>query len=149
MKKMFCQNNFLNGYVPHGFKKAVLTTIPKMIQQKTKKCSPDVRKKLEKTIFLSKLFFQLPISRQRMQILQQCCKSSAANRTFCRPKSRIVSQSQHNVFVKVILWTRKLHFWQFCWKKLPNFQSFCLKIQIKMKNKHFLDKTSSKSSRDA
>ena len=132
-----------------ALKKQFLRPFLKWFNKKRKIVRRTSEKKLEKTKFLSKLFFELPIWRQRVQILQQCCKSSAANWTFCRPKSRIVSQSQHNVFVKVILWTRKLHFWQFCWKKLPNFQSFCLKIQIKMKNKHFLDKNSSKSSRDA
>ena len=127
MEKMFCQIFFLNGYVLLGLKKGVLTTIPKMIQQKKPKNSPwTSEKKTEKVKFLSKLFFQLPIWRQIVQILVQCCKSSAANRTFSRPKSEIVSQSQHNVFVKKYLWTRKMHFWGFCWKistKLANFRS--------------------------
>ena len=149
MKKMFCQNIFLIGYVPLGLKKAVLTTTPKMIQRKNQKMFPGRPKKIksEKVKFLSKLFFQLPIWRQIVKILQQCCKSSAANRTFCRPKSQIVSQSQHNVFFKVFLWTRKKLFWRFRWKISTKTRKIFAQIPNYIAKKGFWKNKSSKLSR--
>ena len=144
---MFYQNIFPNGYVLLGMKNAVLTIIPKVIQRKNQKKLPGRPKKREKVKFLSKIIFQLPTWRQIVQILVQCCKSSAANRTISRPKSVIVSQSQHNVFVNVFLWTRKMHFWQICCKISTKVEKFLLKFHTKLKKKGFWKKNSSKSSR--
>ena len=131
-----------------AWKKQFWRAFLKWFNDKTKKCSLDVRKKSENwNFFQNYLFFQLPIWRQIVQILQQCCKSSAANRTFCRPKSENVSQSQHNVFVKVFLWTGKLHFWRFCWKISTKLEKLSLKFQTKLNKKGFSNNKSSKFSR--
>ena len=55
---------FLNGYVPLGWWNSVWTTMPGMIQRKNQTKFPGRPKKSEKKI-LSKLFFQLPIRRQK------------------------------------------------------------------------------------
>ena len=129
-----------------AWKKQFWRPFLKWFNEKTKKCSLDVRKKREKLNFLSKMIFQLPTWRQIVQILVQC-KSSTANRTISRPKSEIVSQSQHNVFVNVFLWTRKMHFWRLCCKIPTKLEKFVLKLHTKLKKKVFEKNKSSKSSR--
>ena len=57
IKKKFCQKNLLNAYVRFGMKKAVLTTIPKMIQRKNQKKLLGGAKKYKKLKFFAKLFF--------------------------------------------------------------------------------------------
>ena len=55
--KKFYQNIFPKGYVPLGLKKAVLKTVPKMIQRKNQKKLPGGPKKYKKLKIFAKIFF--------------------------------------------------------------------------------------------
>ena len=65
--RKFSLQFFLNGYVPLGWRNSVWTTMPPgMILRKRPKNIPwTSKKKSEKVKFLSKLFFQMPIWRQK------------------------------------------------------------------------------------
>ena len=136
-KKMFCQNIFLNGYVPLGLKKAFLTTIPKMIQRKNQKMFPGYPTKMRKVKFLSKIIFQLPIWRQIVQILVPCCKSSAAKRTFSRPKSIIVYKVNTMFLSTCSSGHVRCIFDDFVAKFWTKLEKFWLKYHTKLKKKVF------------
>ena len=137
--------------------------------EKTKIMFPGRPKNIRKSKISFKIFHPIAHLGTKEQIWYQGCKISAANKTFPCPKSEVVSQSQHIVFVKVFLWTCKMPFWRFCWNFSPKFETFwlkmrfwrllkyfrrefnkcCLKNKTKLKNQQVFDKNSSKSSRDA
>ena len=107
--------------------------------EKTKKMFPGRPKKIRKSKNSFKTILPIAHLETKQQIWYQGCKISAANQLFPCPKSKIVTQSQHNVFVKVFLWTRNVQFWQFCWKISTKLEKFLLKFHTKLK-KSFLKK---------
>ena len=101
--------------------------------EKTKTMFPERPKKIRKSKNSFKTILPIAHLETKEQIWYQCCKISAANQTFPCPKSKIASQSPVNVFVEVILWTRKVHFWQFCWKISTKLEKSLLSFHSKLK----------------
>ena len=114
--------------------------------EKTKKMFPGRPKKIRKSKNSFKTVLPNAHLETKEQIWYEGCKISAANQTFPCPKSKIASQSPLNVFVEVILWTRKVHFWQFCWKNLTKLEKSLLNFHLNWK-KSFRKNNSTKSSR--
>ena len=77
--------------------------------EKTKNIFPGRPKKIRKIKNSFKTILPIAHLGTKEQIWYQGCKISAANKTFPCPKSEVVSQSQHIVFLKVFLWTSKMH----------------------------------------
>ena len=101
--------------------------------EKTKKMFPGRPKKIRKSKNSFKTVLPNAHLETKEQIWYEGCKISAANQTFPCPKSKIASQSPLNVFVEVILWTRKVHFWQFCWKNSTKLEKSLLNFHSKLK----------------
>ena len=120
----------LKGYVPLGWWNSVWTTMPGVIQRKNQKMFPGHPKINQK----KKISFKtiLPFA-----ALEPNCRfdNKAANfppqiRNLFAQRRKLF-QEANNVFVKVFLWTPKMHFWQFCWKLSSKFEKFWLKMHFR------------------
>ena len=108
-----------------------------MIQWKDRKIIPGRSKKFEKVKIFEKLFIQLPIWKQIVEIWQQFCQFCTANPTFSPPKSEFVSQSQNNVLPKCRSGHIKCNF-DDCWKVFAGSSRKCASKSKRNWKKMFL-----------
>ena len=130
-----------------AWKKAVSTIIPKMVQRKHQEIFPAPPEKIKKVKILSKLFFQLPIWRQKRILDNKAANFPPQIRHFLAQSRKLFHKVNIMFWSKCLTGHMKFNFDNFVENFLTKVEKSSLKLDTKLKKKSFLKKNSSKSFR--